>query len=461
MSQSQAAPDLSGQSQASQASDQDLAANTPEKVHDRLCQAGESAVSLFAVIDTDHTGKVTREDLQQFTDKIMSADKSNKGYVTTDDVIAAANSSARHRMLWKLDNKYDKDIDGSVSISELGPDANKYRALDVNHDGVIDAADFQVIGQQACLATSSSPRTAAINRPTAASGAFILVPVAGAGGGAGWRWGRRRWRHGWRFGRRISRRRRRRRRRNRRRCHGRHDGRHRRRRDYRRHHKRRKRRDQPGCHGRRDNHPGQPGRSHDPRRVTTTPGTVTATPGIVTGTPGTVTGAPGVGGQVVTPGAEGVETPAAAGPGGAAAPQPAAARQLRYPEQYKRDPRRHDSGIHHSRHRGPRHDDPVDLYPRRYSKRNYHAYDHAGHDDAYRRHIRHYHADDRHPRRDHFDYYHTGHDDATGGFPRRRGSVLHASGHDQSVSGRQDSAGRAPENLCAVGAPLRPQALFS
>ena len=135
--------------------DPDLAANTPEKVHDKLCKAGESAANLFYVIDTQQTGKVTPADLQAFVKKIESADKSNKGYVTADDMVAAANTSARHRMMWKLDNKYDKDNDGTVSIAELGKDANLYKGLDVNKDGVIGNDDFTAIGQRACVATNA------------------------------------------------------------------------------------------------------------------------------------------------------------------------------------------------------------------------------------------------------------------------------------------------------------------
>jgi hypothetical protein len=159
-------------------------------VHQRLCNASDFSADLARMIDTNKDGKITRQELDDFARAAMKADANGKGYFTSEDAMAAANKDLRRRFMRSLSNKYDKDKDNSVSMAELGADAGKYKSLDVNHDGVIDARDFEVIGEKASVAVRDhqmrvGAASASPARPLWASpAAFVTIPTADGGGGA-------------------------------------------------------------------------------------------------------------------------------------------------------------------------------------------------------------------------------------------------------------------------------------
>jgi len=158
-----------------------------QTAYDRLCRSSESAAKLFDVIDRRGTGRLTRADLDAFADKLMSADTGKKGYITREDVMAAANRSLRNRMICALLYLYDADGNGEVSTAELGRDSARFTPLDVDRNSVISGRDFELIGQASCMCTSAQlnpgrPRSYTPSADIFSSPTFTIVRTAAHAG---------------------------------------------------------------------------------------------------------------------------------------------------------------------------------------------------------------------------------------------------------------------------------------
>jgi len=162
--------------------------NACQIAYEQLCRAGESGAKLFDVIDRRGAGRLTRADLDAFVDTLMSADTGAKGYITREDVIAAANRSLRNRIVCKLLLLYDANNDGTISQTELSRDAPGLINLDANRDGVIDSRDLELIGHASCMYISVRLNPG-LPRPNASSegipaalAPFTVVPVTSGPG---------------------------------------------------------------------------------------------------------------------------------------------------------------------------------------------------------------------------------------------------------------------------------------
>ena len=88
-------------------------------------------LTLFDLLDTDHNGELSQEELSGFFKAVNEAQAQATGGVEVNNLF----------------EKYDKNKDGKITPDELGND-KIFKSLDLNKDGVIDRAEAETALKQ-------------------------------------------------------------------------------------------------------------------------------------------------------------------------------------------------------------------------------------------------------------------------------------------------------------------------
>jgi len=88
-------------------------------------------LTLFDVLDKDHNGELSQEELNGFFRAVNEAQTQATGGVEVNNLF----------------EKYDKNKDGKITADELGND-KIFKSLDLNKDGVIDRAEAETALKQ-------------------------------------------------------------------------------------------------------------------------------------------------------------------------------------------------------------------------------------------------------------------------------------------------------------------------
>jgi len=98
----------------------------------------------FANVDSNHDGKVTREEFQAHQDQLwLEADSNKDGAVTLEEMQQAYARLAEKRATERF-QKFDANHDGRVTQQEAAHmPPKRYAWLDVNTDGVLTLDEFK------------------------------------------------------------------------------------------------------------------------------------------------------------------------------------------------------------------------------------------------------------------------------------------------------------------------------
>jgi Ca2+-binding EF-hand superfamily protein len=132
-------------------------ANARNRLHDSMCRSTEAAEDIIALVDEDGDDRLTRQEIDRFSDRLAKLDNDNDDTITIDEAGYAAVMKIRDTTMWKLRNRYDENKDNAVSLDELGRDRAAYATLDVDRSGAIDSGDLAAIGEEACYASGVAP----------------------------------------------------------------------------------------------------------------------------------------------------------------------------------------------------------------------------------------------------------------------------------------------------------------
>jgi Ca2+-binding EF-hand superfamily protein len=114
----------------------------------------------FNNVDTNHDGKVTREELaaaqqrdlqnakaalnKRMEDEFKRLDTNHDGVLSLQEFLAAAPAIKTTETPDQLLARLDTNHDGKVSLEEFrAPEIAKFNRIDANHDGVITPAELQ------------------------------------------------------------------------------------------------------------------------------------------------------------------------------------------------------------------------------------------------------------------------------------------------------------------------------
>lgn len=114
----------------------------------------------FAQIDTNHDGKITKEELaaelqhelqaanaritQQLQAKFRQLDTNHDGQLSLQEFMAIQPSIHPSETPDQMIQRLDTNHDGKISADEFrGPELAKFNRLDANHDGVVTPAEIQ------------------------------------------------------------------------------------------------------------------------------------------------------------------------------------------------------------------------------------------------------------------------------------------------------------------------------
>jgi hypothetical protein len=120
----------------------------------------KSVDSRFNTMDTNHDGKVTRDELtaelqrelqqanariaQQLETKFRQLDTNKDGQLSLKEFMAVQPGLHSNETPEQMMQRLDTNHDGKVSVDEFrAPDLAKFNAADANHDGVVTPAEAQ------------------------------------------------------------------------------------------------------------------------------------------------------------------------------------------------------------------------------------------------------------------------------------------------------------------------------
>jgi len=110
--------------------------------------AGRIETLLFRMMDANNDGKITKQELDDFSTRLLAADNDKDGAVSAEEARKAAADKLAERFSERFMKQYDKDNDGKVTAAELGDNADEFKALDANGDGAITSADFTAVAEK-------------------------------------------------------------------------------------------------------------------------------------------------------------------------------------------------------------------------------------------------------------------------------------------------------------------------
>jgi Ca2+-binding EF-hand superfamily protein len=102
--------------------------------------AAEEPAAVFARIDGNHDGRVTREEWQGGLGEFQALDRNADGILTREEFLSTDLAHARQERLFRW---MDGNHDGRVTKAEWRGDLTKFQRLDRNHDGVVTLAEME------------------------------------------------------------------------------------------------------------------------------------------------------------------------------------------------------------------------------------------------------------------------------------------------------------------------------
>jgi Ca2+-binding EF-hand superfamily protein len=125
----------------------------------------KSVDSRFAMVDTNHDGKISKEEMvaqqqrdleqaranltRQLEAKFRQLDTNKDGQLSMQEFMAAAPPLRTAETPEQLLQKFDTNHDGKVSADEFrGPELTRFNKIDANHDGIVTPDEIRAAAGQ-------------------------------------------------------------------------------------------------------------------------------------------------------------------------------------------------------------------------------------------------------------------------------------------------------------------------